>query len=240
MWVAVAAIGLLLCACSSPPKPTPGEMVYEYEHNTHVKNDSILSKKSVRDRLTDIADLGGPDKAVWPWLLGAWNCGDPETVSAWGRTVPRAVADKAVQTTDYGDQLYKRQVLVKHADGRMELLDLYVTQRPASPNVPGDLDVPWQPLLIDTTGATYTSLADFQAKNDLLERDDLMLTQRDITSVPAKGEVVVVPGSTAPPVLQWIIGVAAVVAALWAATTLWRRRRIRQGLRDPFAEPPAD
>ncbi len=69
-------------------------------------------------------------------------------------------------------------MLVKHPDGSLELLTLFVANGK----------------LIDATGRTYAGLDDFRANNDLLSSDDVILAPRNITAVPGEGEIVTVWG----------------------------------------------
>ncbi|MPZ81217.1 MAG: hypothetical protein GEV28_12795 [Actinophytocola sp.] len=106
---------------------------------------------------------------------------------------------------------------MKHEDGSLELITLYVAHR-------ADKSAE----LIDATGATYAGgLDDFRENNDLLGSDDLILAPREITAVPGEGAIVTVSGHTAATWYWWLIGVVAVVLVLGTGLVAVRRVRSR-------------
>ena len=103
-------------------------------------------------------------------------------------------------------------MLVRHDDGSLELVTVFVAQGPGGAR------------LIDATGETYTGLADFRAHNDLLASDDTVLSLRNITAVAGEGEIVTVTGHTPPTWPWWLAGAAALLATLLVVLTALRRR----------------
>lgn len=60
--------------------------------------------------------------------------------------------------------------------------------------------------LIDATGQVYDGLDDFQAGNDLLGADDLMLVPRNLVAVPGEGSIITVPGHPPATWPWWLLG----------------------------------
>jgi hypothetical protein len=144
-------------------------------------------------------------------LLQTFKCGEAAANRCdLNGTVIKAAQDFAGSAAEP----FGRSILVKHEDGSLELVTLYVVQ--ASGN---------QARLIDQTGRTYTDLEDFRANNDLLTDDDTMLTLRNITSVPGEGEVVAVTGHTASTWQWWLLGGTAVLALPGIGIVVFVRRR---------------
>lgn len=220
---AAVAVAALVAGCGSgEPSVSAGELFGEYARSTDVRNDRFPSAGgSGEDRLANFASMGTPDQLVAS-LLRTYECGDSAAARCeLNPEVDAAVADFAGD----GVQPLGRSLLVKHADGGLELITLYVVRR-----ADGAARV------IDETGATYTGLDDFRAGNDLLDHDDAMLTLRDLTSVPGAGDIVVVTGHTAPTWQWWALGGIAALAVLGTGTVVVRRRRAARHP-DPLLTP---
>ncbi|MDO0935668.1 hypothetical protein QQY66_29800 [Streptomyces sp. DG2A-72] len=227
---AVAAIAallvLLLASCGSPePETPPGKLFREYTRSTDVKNDRFPSDGgSGEDRISNFAAHYTPEQ-LQAVLLGATPCDtdaaetDTDYESNTGCPPNSSVSAAARDFTGSEGELFRRSVLVQHEDGALELITLYVAQPP---------DKSKSAALIDANGETYTGgLEDFRENNDLLGSDDVILTLRDITSVPGEGEIVTVFGHSPPNWRLWFIGGVVTVLVLGLWLTLSRRRRTR-------------
>jgi len=208
--LATVAVAILLvlpgCASAAEP-PSDVDLFGEYARSTNVKNDVFPSDgMGPEDRLANLASLGTPEQ-VRNRLLFANECGEDCGAGSAVRAAGR----------DFGGTLYIRRVLVKHADGSLELVRLYVAQKSEKDAV-----------LIDPQGKTYQDLADFQANNEVLTAEDLVLLPENITSVPGEGRVVTVYGHTTTDWLPWVIGGLAVVVVLGAGLVVRRRIRARR------------
>ncbi|WP_033388664.1 hypothetical protein [Kibdelosporangium aridum] len=62
----------------------------------------------------------------------------------------------------------------------------------------------------------------------MLTSDDTMLTLRDITSVPGKGEIVAVTGHTTPTWPWWLLGGIVVLAVVGAGFVVVQRRSTKR------------
>lgn len=207
----VAGLALLLVSgCgSAEPSMSPGDLFMEYARSTDVRNDRFPSFGGSGDRLANFAAHGTPDQ-IRARLFQAFDCeaaGGNFPVSRCDLTVP---VKKSAES--FGGKPHGRSIVVRHDDGSLELVTLYVV-------VDGDRAV-----LVDPEGQTYTDLEDFRANNDLLDSDDTILTLRDVTSVPGEGEIVAVTGHTPPTWQWWLVGGGAVVVAAGLVTWLVRRR----------------
>ncbi|WP_405870861.1 hypothetical protein [Streptomyces sp. NBC_00005] len=204
-------IALLMTACgASAPKTSWQELFREYTRSTHVKNDKIPGNGgTTADRLANLASMGTPDQLL-AGLLVASPC------EAYAGCRPGGAAGRAVRDfAGSGGSVFERSVLVKHHSGSLELVTLYVARRHDGTAA-----------LVDSDGRTYEGgLDDFRRHNELLGPDDVILTLRDITSVPGKGKVVAVSGHTTPDRGPWLIGSAGAVLVLGAALALRTVRR---------------
>ena len=223
MIVAAVLVTSVAGCGSGEPSVSPGELFGEYARSTDVRNDRFPSSGgSGEDRLANFASMGTPDQLAAS-LLRTYECGDGAAATNREPADPCAVAGPVSEAArDFagdGAKPLGRSVLVKHDDGQLELLTLYVVQR-----ADGAARV------IDGTGATYTDLEDFRSGNDLLDHDDTMLTLRNITSVPGEGDIVVVSGHTASTWQWWLLGGLATFVVLGAGVVVVRRRR---AARDP-------
>ncbi|MET9831304.1 hypothetical protein ABZ078_18825 [Streptomyces sp. NPDC006385] len=225
---AVAALlVVLLASCgSSEPETTPGKLFQEYTRSTDVKNDRFPTDSgSSEDRLATFAAYYTPEQ-LEATLLAATPCeagagadtytGANDDVNT-GCPPNASVSAAARDFAGSKGELFRRSVLVKREDTSLELITLYVARakdRTAA--------------LIDSEGATYTGgLEDFRENNDLLGQDDVILTLRDITSVPGEGEIVAVYGHTAPTWPLWLGGGVGTVLVIGLGFTLAARRRTR-------------
>ncbi|MGP4008599.1 hypothetical protein [Streptomyces sp. 4N124] len=233
---AVAAITallvLLLASCGSPePETPPGKLFTEYFRSTDVKNDRFPSDGGTgEDRIANFAAHYTAEEFQGV-LLGATPCSkdaaetDYDYQSNTGCPPSSSVSAAARDFAGSKGELFRRSVLVQHEDGALELITLHVAQPP---------DKSKSPALIDANGETYTGgLEDFRENNDLLGQEDVILTLRDITSVPGEGEIVTVFGHTPPDWRLWFIGGVVTVLVLGLWLTLSRRRRTRTATDGP-------
>ncbi|MFJ8333328.1 hypothetical protein [Streptomyces sp. NPDC094437] len=228
MCAAVVAVTVVMASgCgASAPKTSASELFQEYTRSTDVKNDMFASGSATSaDRVANFASRGSPDQ-VQTALLSAYRCDTDADCSPSGK-VDHAVRDFAGK----GGTLFARSILVKHDNGSLELITLYVARRSDKATA-----------LIDSHGRSYTGgLDDFRRHNDLLGADDVILTPLRITSVPGEGRIVAVSGHTATDWRPWLIGAGVLGALLVVARRLVLRRR---GPDHPDAGPlsvrPAD
>lgn len=182
VFVAVAvSIVLMVSACGSSAPPTPAPNLFgEYVRSTNVKNDKFPSSRTSEDRLANFAAFYTPEQLQFE-LLSAFPCATKADCDLNG------AVSKAIQDFAGPDRaVFGRSILVKHQNGSLELITLYVVRK--SDNTVA---------LIDATGKTYIDgLDDFRQNNDLLSSDDLIHAPRDITSIPGEGEIVTVSGPT--------------------------------------------
>lgn len=204
-------IALLMSACSSsaPPSPTPPPNLFlEYIESTNVKNDKFGNGGTSEDRVASLRAYYTTPDQLQSALLSASPC----DASAACRPT-EAARDAAQHFTGSGGTVFERSILVKHKDGSLELITLYVARKFDNTAV-----------LIDTTGQMYSGgLDDFRQNNDLLSSDDLIRAPHNITSVPGDGEIVTVSGHTSSDRQPWLIGGVAVVIVLTAGLVATRR-----------------
>jgi hypothetical protein len=125
----------------------------------------------------------------------------------------RAGGETRAAAEEFGGTLYQRLVLVKHSDGALEMVPLYVAQKSKDDAV-----------LIDAQGQTYQDLTDFRENNDVLTAEDLVLAPENITSVPGEGRIATVYGQTGGTNwLPWLLGAGGAVVALVVALVIRRR-----------------
>lgn len=244
--VAAASLTLTTSACS-PEEASPGpdeDLLWEYIESNDVRNDRFPSGSDVgpEDRkATFAAYLGGPQD-VLNALLSAFLCEGDEDEEA-GVIYPieeesacdvnGAVRNAVRDSVGADAEIWGRSVLVKHDDGSLELITLYVA-RSSDDGEGGDDGA----VLIDGDGETYTGgLDDFRDNNDLLDASDLILAPRNITNLEG-GRIVTVSGHTAEDRRAGLVaGIAAIVLLAATAITLDIRRRRRTHPPTPPATP---
>ncbi|MBG0853559.1 hypothetical protein I2W78_17325 [Streptomyces spinoverrucosus] len=217
---ALSGVALLSACGESEPGISGPELFREYTRSTDVENDKFPTddEYSSEDRLANFAARYTPEQLQYA-LLAATPCDDAATEPP---CAPDAdVRDAAEDFAGASGKLYQRSVVVKHEDGSLELVTLYVAQSGGK-----------ETALIDSDGAVYTGgLDDFRRNNEIFRSDDTILTPEGIDAVPGEGEVVAVSGHTPPNWVPWIVGGAAVVvlpvAGVAAGRWLAPRRRIR-------------
>jgi hypothetical protein len=204
--VLAVSVSMSLSACGSAAEPPSDvDLFYEYARSGDVINDPYPGG-SGEDRVANFASMGSPE-ALQSSLLAAKECADD--CHPGGET--RAAAK------DFGGSLHERLILVKHADGRLELVPLYVAEKSKT-----------DALLIDAEGQTYADLADFRDNNDVLTSEDLVMLPEKITAVPGEGRIVTVYGRTATDPLPWVLGGGAAIVLLVGALALRRRAAARR------------
>ncbi|MFE6776765.1 hypothetical protein [Streptomyces sp. NPDC057702] len=200
--LATLAPALSACASSeSPDTPTVAQLSRAYLHATDVRNDPMGNGGTTEDRLANMA-ASGPPEAVINQLFSLVPCTD----GSHDRGCAHAAAGD-------GAGAYRRNILVRHSGGQLEVLPLYVVRRSGHP-----------PRLIDSRRRAYDGgLDDFRRHNDLLTADDVILTPRDVTAASG-GELVVVFGHTESTTRRdWLLGGAVVVSVLGTGTLAARR-----------------
>jgi hypothetical protein len=216
----LSAVLLLASGCGSPG--SVDDLFGEYVRSTSVANDPYGSPGATsEDRLAQFASMGTP-QAVLKSLLIAHRCESGEGTSDTGHA-------------PLGDgYLYCRRLLVKHGDGTLALVTVYVIQENGKPNS-----------LLDADGRIYTDLSDFRGRNELFNGDDTILTFKDITAVPGQGEIVTVSGHTASIWLRLgrvglaVLVVVVVLVAVAAVVGRIRNRRDERRLLDGWGNPAA-
>lgn len=228
MTALLAALTSLAGCGSAEPSVTAGELFGEYARATDVGNDRFPSSGgSSEDRLANFASMGTPDQLAGS-LLRTYECGAGSTSGRGPSNPCRLNGSVSRAATDFagaGAKPLGRSLLVKHDDGKLELLTVYVVQRTDG-----------AARLIDGNGDSYTGLADFRSGNDVLDHDDTVLTLRNITSVPGEGELVVVSGHTPPVWPYWLAGGLTVLAVAGIGIGIVRRRRAARHP-DPLLTP---
>jgi hypothetical protein len=231
--IGAVLIALMVSGCSSSPPPMrPGDLFREYARSISVKNDRIVNFGTSGDRLANFAAHYTADQLETA-LLSAYPCARPGERVGLDPVMPatgsrQCAADEAVvKAADAfagpGAKVYGRSIVVKHRDASLELVWLYIARKPDNSAV-----------LIDAKGGTYgPDLDDFRQNNSVLEFSDLILTPRNITSVPGEGEIVVVSGRTFPIWQLWLVGGIGAVVVLAAGFGIARRLTARR--RDPDA-----
>ncbi|QWF78947.1 hypothetical protein [Amycolatopsis sp. CA-230715] len=221
------AIGLAVPACGSADAPDPKpNLLAEYWDSAAVKNDRMPGYGAApEDRKANLAAYYSAEELV-SRLMSPFPCtARRDTGSRGGNSFDTscdlgdAVRD-AVRTAG-GDPgaVVGRVALVKHPNGALELLTLFVAKGK----------------VIDGNGGTYAGLDEFRAGNDILSSGDVMLVPRDLTKETGESELITVYGHTRPPVWPWLLGGAGALV-LVAALLLIRRAR-RPG--EPEPQPPA-
>jgi hypothetical protein len=211
---------VLASGCGSPE--SADDLFGEYVRSTSVANDPYGNPGATSaDRLAQFASMGTPQE-VLTGLLTAHPCEAGEGSADTGH----APLDERY--------LYCRRLLVKHHDGTLALVTVYISQETGKPNS-----------LVDGDGRTYTNLSDFRRRNDVFGADDTILTFKDITSVPGQGEFVTVSGHTAS---IWrrlgeigvaLLVVVVVLVAVAAVVGRIRNRRDERRLLDGWNNPAA-
>ncbi|MEU6714185.1 hypothetical protein ABZ897_22185 [Nonomuraea sp. NPDC046802] len=208
-WILLAlALALTGCGSATPP-PSVSALFGEYARSTAVKGDKFRGETS-EDRLAQFASEGTPDQ-VLEAMMAARPC-DHDCLP------DSPVKDTVTSFASAGGESFKRDILVKRHDGRLELMTLYIAHTAGGKNA----------ALIDPGGRHYTGgLNDFRENNELLGSEDWILTHDDITGTSGKGKVVVVSGSTRSP---WSPGLIALlglggVALIIGVTYLSRASR---------------
>ena len=152
--IGAVVIALMLSGCgSTTPPTTPGELFREYASSTDVKNDRVLNFGSGDDRLANFAAHYTADQ-LQTALLSAYPCARPGERVGLDPLMPvtgsrQCVADEAVvkAAEDFAGRsanVYGRSVVVRHRDGSLELMWLYVVHKPDNTAA-----------LIDAAGETY-------------------------------------------------------------------------------------
>ncbi|MCO1574493.1 hypothetical protein M8C13_01815 [Crossiella sp. SN42] len=213
-----AAALLALAAGCGAPQPQP-DLLLEYVKAPSVKNDTVGQLRAggtPGDRLANFAShrRGHLDAVLFRATLCPTN----------SNCHPIGAASAAIrETVGAPARIFERRILVRRADGEMEMLKLYVVEAPGGAKT-----------VVDTKGQTYGGdLEEFRRHNALLAADDLIRAPRDLAEAPSGDgpiEVVTVSGSTAPVLLPWVLGGTALLVAAGAVVLLLVRRGRR-----PFA-----
>ena len=213
--IAAAALATSACGAEEGPDPAP-DLFREYVWSTDVDEDRLPSAGSADDRVAHIAAYYSIDD-LRSLVFSTFKCdygADDQTSGQLFDTrceTPDRVRS-AVANVDDGSEndISARVLVVKHEDGSLELLTLYL----ASGKV------------FDTSGEPYEGLDDFRENNGLLDAGDLVLAPRDLTALSGGGELVVVYGHT--PTYGWVwwsLGGVVIVVGLFVVFVVRARRR---------------
>jgi hypothetical protein len=210
--VVVAVLAFLTSGCAAESKPSISgdDLFQEYIRSGDVKNDRFPGGGSGEDRIANLASRWSAEEFV-AILMGTYTCDDSQVATRCEVTGEATTAARDFAGADA--EILGRSILVKHGDGSLEMVTLYVVEGPSD-----------QARLIDKNGGTYTDLEDFRANNDLLTADDTMLTLRDITAVPGEGGWITVTGHTPSSVWPWWVGGGIAAVGLLGIVIVLRRR----------------
>lgn len=201
------------CAPAELPEPKPN-LALEYFQAAATKDNQpgeYQPGNSPADRIGDWTTRSAPE-VMDDVLLRARDCLPDKDCQ-----VPNAVSEAVRAFTEGRARLWQRSILVKRADGSMELLTLFVARTADR-----------RTRVIDTSGQVYSGvLDDFRRENGLLDSDDVIRAPRDLADVNGRPmQVVTLTGSTAPVVPSWVYGAGGVLLVL-GGVLLWRRMRHR-------------
>lgn len=205
--VLMTAFALSGCAAGAPdPEP---DLLGEYARSTDVENDRYVTSGASEDRLAFFASMFPADQLASHLFL-TFQCGESVAGGAFDTSCDFGDPVRAAVRAAGGDEddVTARVILVKRADGTLELLTVYVADG----------------VLVDGNGDIHGDLDDFVADNDLLSHDDVIMAPRDITAVPGEGEIVTLYGA-APTWQWWVLGGIVVVVVLSGAGFLRRQLR---------------
>jgi hypothetical protein len=223
----LVVVGMAVSGCGSADAPDPEpNLLKEYWESPAVKNDRMPGYGAApEDRQANLASFYSPEQLL-SQLLGVFTCTDRTGTSQRGANrfdtscdlntaVRRAVREAGGDT----EHVTGRVVLVKHPDGALELLTLFIVNGKA----------------IDSDGKTYSGLDEFRAGNDLLDTDDVIFVPRELTKVAGETELVTVYGHTRWDGGPWLLGgggVLVLVVMLLLIRRNLRRSRQRDDQRD--------
>ena len=214
LMVAVAVtvmVALAGCGSAPPPLPAPQQLFQDYINSTTVKNDEFTGVTNKADRIANFAAYYTRDDLA-SFLFSAYQCENAPS-NQLGCPPDAAVTSTA---NAFGGKLYERNLLVRHHDGRLELMPLYLGTKAGVHE------------LIDSTGRAYPGgLDDFRAHNNLLSSDDLVVLANPITDPTGDFQLRVVTGHTPSPAL-WpylLIGILILIAAVAVVALVVIRRR---------------
>ncbi len=217
---AFVAAGLILAtsACSTSEEPVPKpNLLGEYVRSTDVENDRFPGGGgSGEDRMANLASRYSIDQlksrllTPFPCTEPGSNSGSPRaTLFKTGCDLTPAVTAELRRAGASTDKVVARAVLVKHGDGKLELITLFL-----APD-----------RVIDREGASYRSLDEFVENNDILESDDVIYAPRDITGDPGEGDVATLYGRTGVLWQPWVLGGLGFLLLAAAVVVVLRRFR---------------
>ncbi|MEV6907383.1 hypothetical protein [Amycolatopsis sp. NPDC051071] len=212
VWLALAA-----SACSTVEEPVPKpNLLSEYVRSTDVENDRFPSGGgSGEDRMANLASRYSIDQ-LKSRLLTPFPCTGPDSGGFPRTTLFRTGCDITLPVTSElrrlgasTDKVIGRAILVKHSDGKLELITLFL-----SPD-----------RVIDRKGVSYGSLDEFVQGNDILDPDDVIYAPRDITGDPGEGDVAILYGSVGVVWQPWVFGGLGLVLLAGLLIIVLRRSR---------------
>ncbi|GAA1989314.1 hypothetical protein GCM10009754_79460 [Amycolatopsis minnesotensis] len=229
----LVAIGFAVSACGSADTPDPEpNLLREYWESAAVKNDRLPGYgEAPEDRKANLAAYYSPERLL-ARLLGVFDCTDKPDTERHGGTYFDTFCDltgtvrSAVRNAG-GDpeDISGRVALVKHPDGALELMTLFVANGK----------------VIDANGETYPGLEEFRARNDLLGPDDVMLVPRNLAQEHGENELVTVYGHTRWAGWPWLFGGAGVLVLIVVLLLIRNRVRLarRRNAQDSGGAPPS-
>ncbi|MCK2239218.1 MULTISPECIES: hypothetical protein [unclassified Crossiella] len=203
-WALLGAL-LALGACG-PPEPPPGpvpNLLVEYVRAAEVRDDPLARyrehSRTPEDRMANFAAHFSPQQ-LQNTLFAHRRCQD-------GVGCAPSEAASAAMRESGRTEVFQRHLLIRRADGAIEVLALHVARAPGGPA-----------RVFDRTGQDYGGeLEEFRRDNTLLTPEDYLRGPREPARLDGEGELVTVTGSTAR---RWSIGGGAVLIVLGASLTL--------------------
>lgn len=128
-----------------------------------------------------------------------------------------------------GSNTYSMQLIVEYANGRSDLVPLFLVCKPDNTLA-----------IVDSNAQDYVDLDDFRANNKLFTEDDKITVPRGFPTLdrPEKIEWITVSGHTGSMAwLWWLIGGVGAALVLGIAALLWLRARRRKARKPDQTEP---
>ncbi|MGO1057222.1 hypothetical protein [Crossiella sp. CA198] len=204
-WALLVPLLGMLGACG-PPEPPPGpvpNLLVEYVRAAEVRDDPLARyrehSRTPEDRMANFAAHFSPQQ-LQNALFAHRRCQDDADCA------PSEAASAAMRESGR-TEIFQRHLLIRRADGAIEVLALHVARAPGGPA-----------RVFDRTGRDYGGeLDEFRRENTLLAPEDYLRGPRELSRLDGEGELVTVTGSTAR---RWSIGGGTVLTVIGASLTL--------------------